>query len=312
VINASREVALGHLAAHAQTVRVVEAIRGAGASCLLLKGISHELWLYPDGGRPVSRDVDVLIEPGKLDLAREAVVALGMRPARDLLGPLRTELELRFVPTDGPGPPVELHPSFHFLGHLPAERRWAVLTAHKEQIEVGGVQIDIPSVAARVLLLALHVADHGRAGGWAIEDLRRALAVVPPDGWRRAAALASDLGATEPFSSGLRLLPTGARVADSFDLPQPDDPLLRLHSSSATVTTLRMLEYADQRALTGLARLLASELIPSSERMRAWYPFARRGRRGLVAAHVIRLARLGLTSPRLLANWRQARASTRH
>jgi hypothetical protein len=305
-------VALRHLAARAQTVRVVKAIRKAGASCLLLKGISHELWLYPDGGRRVSQDVDVLVEPGKLPLACEAVVALGMRPARDLVGPLRDQLELPFVPTEGGGPPVELHPSFHFLGHLPAQRWWTVLTADKEHIEVGGTRIDVPSVPARALLLALHVASHGRAGEWAIEDLRRALAVVPPDGWRRAAALARDLGVTEPLSSGLRLLPDGATVADSLELPEPDDPLLRLHSSSATVTTLRMLDYAEQRPLKGLARLLASELIPSSERMRTWYPSARRGRRGLVVAHMVRLARLGRTSPQLLANWRQARASTRH
>jgi Uncharacterised nucleotidyltransferase len=310
VSNTSREVALGHLALHAQTVRVVRAIRDAGAGCLLLKGIGHELWLYPDGARPISRDVDVLIEPGKLQRAREAVVRLGMQPSRDELGPLREEHELRFEPADGSRPFVELHNSFGFL-EAPPERRWALLTADGDQIEVGGEQIDVPSVPARALLLVLHVARHGRAGDWAIEDLRRALDVVSLDEWQRAAGLAGALGASAAFSSGLQLLPAGIELADALGLVEPEDPSLRLHRQSASRWALRMTEYAHEPAFPGLAHLLRAELIPPAQRMRTWYPLARRGWRGLVAAHVVRLGRFGLTSPWLLANWRQARAASR-
>jgi Uncharacterised nucleotidyltransferase len=310
VRNSTREVALGHLALHAQTVRVVRAIRDAGVGCLLLKGIGHELWLYPDGARPISRDVDVLIEPGALQRACEAVVELGMRPSRDQLGPLREEHELRFEPADGSRPFVELHRSFGFLD-APPERRWMLLTTDADQIEVAGEQIDVPSVPVRALLLVLHVARHGRGGDWAIEDLRRALDVVALDEWQRAAGLAGALGASAAFSSGLQLLPAGIELADVLGLVKPEDPALRLHQQSALGPALRMTEYAGEPALPGLARLLSAELIPPADRMRTWYPLARRGPRGLVAARVVRLARLGSASPRLLANWRQARAAAR-
>jgi hypothetical protein len=300
VSGADRDLALGHLAVHAQTVRVVCAIRDAGIDCVLLKGLGHELWLYPDRARPVSRDVDLLIEPSRLKLACETVLELGMAPAPDPVGPSPARWwHLRFLPVDGSRVPVELHGSFHFL-EAPAERSWAVLSSGRERIELGGAMIDVPSVPARALLLALHVAAHGHDGGWAIEDLRRALSVVAFDEWRLAASLAGALDASAAFSSGLRVLPTGVRIADELGVPNPE---------STARSTFRMLEYATQPPLSGLARLLGAEMIPSPDRMRTWYPLARRGRGGLVAAHAIRLARLGLMSPRLLASWREARGA---
>ncbi len=275
--DASRELALGHLAVQAQTVRAVKALRGAGVDCILLKGIGHELWLYGDGDRRASRDVDVLVGPMQFDLACETVLALGMRLERGQRLPAKPVPELRFMPTDRTGTPVELHRSFHFV-HAPAESCWALLSADREQIEVGGMQIDVPSVPVRCALLALHVAFHRDDGEWAIEDLRRALSAVPLDEWQRAADLADELGAWAAFSSGLRLLSDGAAVADALGLASPDDPELILYAQSATDRSVRMLRYAGPRSLTGLARLLGAELIPPADRMRIWYPLARRGR----------------------------------
>lgn len=302
VSEAGREVALGHLAVQAQTLRVVCAIRDAGIDCVLLKGLGHELWLYPDRARPVSRDVDLLIEPGRLKLASETVLKLGMTPTPD---PVAATPErwwhVRLLPMDGTRVPVELHQSFHFL-ESPVERSWALLTAGRDRIEVGGITIDVPAVPVRALMMALHVAAHGSAGQWAIEDLRRAFAVVALEEWRLAAGLAYELGASAAFSSGLRLLPEGAAIADGLCVPNP---------GSTPRATFRMLGYADQEPVAGLMRLLRAELVPSAHRMRTWYPLARRRRGGLVAAHAIRLARLGLESPRLLASWREARGAAR-
>jgi Uncharacterised nucleotidyltransferase len=310
VSNAGRELALGHLAVQAETIRAVSAIRDARIAYLLLKGIGLDLWLYPDAARPVSRDIDVLIAPEQFELACETVRALGTIVDGHQRGLRKPVPEVRFVPDARGGVPIELHRSFHFV-HAPVTRCWTLLTADKEQIEVAGTPIDVPSVPARACLLALHATYHGPAGEWAIEDLRRALGVVSIDDWRRAASLSCELGASAAFASGLRLLPAGAEVADTLELAPADDPALRLHARSANPPTFRMLGYATQRPLLGLARLLGAELIPSADRMRTWYPLARRGRGGLAAAHAARVGRLGLTTPRLLASWREARSAAR-
>lgn len=311
VSDAGREMAMRHLAVHAQTLRVIKALHDSRVDCVLLKGIGHERWLYPDEARPVSQDVDVLVEPNQFDRACATVSALGMRLDRDPRQPERHARELKFVPAHAGGVPVELHPSFHFL-NAPPERCWALLAAEREWIDLGGMRIAVPSVPARASLTALHAAFHGRAGRWTIEDLRRALLVVSLEDWRRAACLARDLGAPTAFASGLRLLPAGAEIADALGIAKPDDPTLVLHGQSAAEPAFRMLEYVGDSPVPGLVRLLGVELIPPPDLMRTWYPIARRGRRGLLAAHVARLLRLGLISPRLLSNWRQARAAARH
>lgn len=309
--DAGRELVLARLAQHAQTARLVRALRKADVDCLLLKGISHELWLYPDGARPPSRDIDVLIAPSRLEEACEALLALGMREARDSLGPRRHGLELRYLSPDVLGVPVELHQSFHFVG-APDAVCWAVLAAGRDQMELGGVPIDIPSLPARAALVALHAASHGVAGEWVIEDLRRAIRAVSLGDWQLAANVADELDAVAAFSSGLRIIPAGAPVADSLGLGGRDDPMLRLHAQSAPDPSIRMLDYTGRSSLAGLARMLGNELVPPVDQMRTWYPIARRGRRGLAAAHAARLARLAWISPELVSSWRQAREVARH
>ena len=303
---AARYLALRHLATQVQAVKSVEALRGAGVACLLLKGISHERWLYPNGDRPVSRDVDLLVAPSQLTLSSEAMARLGMELDGDPLGPRWHPLGIKFVPRAWPGVPVELHGSFRFLT-APADRCWALLSAGSEYIEVGQTRIDVPSVPARALLLSLHVVTHGRAGAWVIEDFTRALGLLPLDAWRMSATLADELGASEAFSAGLRVLPAGAEIADALGLPEPDDPALLLSLQSASIPARRMVDYAHGNPLTALARLLKSQLIPAPDQMRTWYPTARRGRRGLAVAHAARLWRLARETPQLVADWRQAR-----
>lgn len=286
------------------------ALRGAGIDCLLLKGIGYELWLYPDGGRPLSRDVDLLVGPTQLSAAGAVVAQLGMRVHRHPLGPPMDGAHLRFVPSDRAGMPVELHTTFHFLT-ASEERCWTVLSTDRDWIEVGATRIDVPAVPVRALLLALHVTAHGRAGTWAIEDLRRAIGLLPLDDWRQAAALAKQLGASTAFSAGLRVLPAGAEIADMLGLAKPDDPALLLSLQSASLPAYRMLRYAGGFPVSAFARLLGSQLFPPSDQMRTWYPIARRGRRGLVTAHAARLVRLALQTSQLVADWHQAREVVR-
>jgi hypothetical protein len=231
---------------------------------------------------------------------------LGLSLDRDPLGPPVDRTHLVFMPDGWSGVPVELHTTFHFLS-ASRERCWTVLSTDRDSIEVGGARIDVPAVPVRALLLALHVTAHGRAGTWATEDLRRALSVLTLDDWRKAAELARDLGASDAFSVGLRVVPAGAGTADELGLGKPDDPSLRLSVRSGSNRAFRMLDYAGLTPLAAVAGLLRSQVIPPSAQMRAWYPIARRGRRGLVVAHAARLGRLTAELPRLIAEWRQAR-----
>jgi hypothetical protein len=309
-VTGTHHMAIRHVISRAHTVRTVTSLRGAGVDCLLLKGVSHEDWLFPDGKRPLSRDVDLLVAPNRLQAAWQVLEQLGMSPDRDPVGPLRDKAELRFVSAERTHVPVELHTTFHFAT-VSRERCWQVLSADRDSIALAGVRIDVPGVPARALLLASHVVAHGVPGEWVVEDLRRALGLLTIDDWRHAAALGRELGASRAFSLGLRVLPAGRDIAEGLGLPDPDDPTLQFRLRRGYAPTLKMVGYAHGTQVGSLARLLNAELIPRSEQMRTWYPLARQGRRGLVAAHVARLARLAGHAPALVADWRRARDAAR-
>jgi hypothetical protein len=87
---------------------VLAAFEQAGVAAVLLKGAALALTVYPDrGGRPFG-DVDVLVQPDSVEVARSILSDLGWRPARRV-GGLPQAVRHGFDFRRGDGGAVDLH-----------------------------------------------------------------------------------------------------------------------------------------------------------------------------------------------------------
>jgi hypothetical protein len=277
------------LAVDAVTAEVVTALDAAGVESLLLKGPSIARWLYRDPADRPYVDSDLLVEPVRLGAAQEVLRRRGFRPE---FGPLpHVGMESapsypwrrgRFV--------VDLHETLPGATADP-ERTWSVLRAGRAKQPVGRREVAVLGEPARLVHIALHAAHHGPRVPQPLEDLRRALELVHRDRWHEAVALATAMGASEPFVAGIAMLPqgraVGARLGLVDDLAAVGELEWRRTPVAAGIMRLE--------AAPGLAAKLATlrdELFPSPEFMRWWNPLARRSRRGLAAAYAWRWAYL--------------------
>ena len=132
---------------------------------------------------------------------------------------------------------VDLHHTIQGV-EADAERVWSVLSGMTELQEVGALEVESLSEPARALHVALHATQHGRAWDVPMEDLRRAIEVLPFETWEKAAAVAAELEATAAFATGLRLHPAGRLVAERLGLPAKGTVGTLLRSQSAPHLTL--------------------------------------------------------------------------
>jgi hypothetical protein len=210
------------------TAEVVTALGCAGVGSVLLKGAAVAQWLYPEGGRSYG-DTDLLVDPARFPAAAAVLGQLGFRPLRRLRSPAQVFYRPR---DDGEAPDaVDLHRTLH-LARVAPETVWATLTADTMEMTVGGTKVAAPGLPGRAFHVALHAAQHGFAYAKGMEDLRRALAVVPLDGWRQAADLARRLGAEDCLAAGLRLLPEGRAVAADLGLTEDVRLVVRMRCRS--------------------------------------------------------------------------------
>jgi hypothetical protein len=196
---------------------------------------------------------------------------------------------------------VDIHRTF-FGAAAPPEDVWRVLRRDAVTIRVAGEDLAAPSLPARALLVALHAAQHGPEVPHPIEDLRRAVARADDETWRAAARLAEAIEVAHTMAEGLRLIPAGAKLAARLALVDP-----ALLEASATPLVLGIERLASRRGARAKTRLLARELAPSPDFLRWSVPLARRGRRGLLAAYLLRPLWLAWHAPRSLLAWRRAR-----
>jgi hypothetical protein len=209
------------------TGEIVSALQSSGVPTILLKGPSFRHWLYDNLGERWYADIDLLVRVE--DVARAGAVLrrfgfehdrwAGMKDAR----PSHAEVWSRMARTQE----VDLH---HTIDGVmsPPSRLWDVLTSLTTVMDIGGVDVQILSVAARCMHSALHAAEHGVQHPVVIEDLRRALRRAPVDVWADAGRIARDVEAGGAFAAGLRILPEGERVLEDigWDLPPSVDALL--------------------------------------------------------------------------------------
>ena len=284
VVAAAKGMALDQV-----TAKVVQALEAVGIPSLLLKGRSFADWLYPDGGRSYG-DVDLLVPPSQARAAEDVLVALGFRP---MLGKPRTVAPARAfgLATAGQTAVVDLHRT---LKHVPAppERVWEVLSRDATHTTIAGAPIAHLGTAGRAFHVALHAVQHGPTELKPIEDLRRAVAVVPMAQWRETAELAAELGAEDCLAEGLRLAPEGVAVADQLGLTEPVRAAVRLTSTSADGGAVVLQRLADAGSLRERIALVHDVVVPPPAMMRIVSPLARRGAVGLGLAYAARPLRL--------------------
>jgi Uncharacterised nucleotidyltransferase len=295
----------------AVTAEVVGALREDRVDSILLRGPAIARWLYDDETSRGYVDVDLLVPHADLARAEAVLSGLGFSDltVEGVLADDRpTHAHTWARRRDGAA--VDLHYTVLGVGVEP-NRAWALLSGETETLSVTGTTLGILSTPARVVVVTLHAAQHGVAVGKPLDDLARALELLPDRVWADAAVLATRLEATPAFATGLRLLPAGEAIASRLGLPVTRSVETTLRASTPPPTALGFDWLARTPGLKSKARLLARKVAPDAAFMRAWSPLARRGRAGLIGAYAWRLLWLARhAGPGFLA-WRRARKAAR-
>jgi len=284
------------------TASVVNAWRAEGIESILIKGPTVAEWLYRDDRVRPYGDSDLLVRPTDNAAAQAVLGDLGFT-RHEILGaePSKHTTTWR---RERDGAEVDLHHAL-FGSWVPPERQWELLRGgYTEPMQVGGTTVLAPTTPARALLVALHAAQHREhAVEKPVEDLRRAIAVGDREMWEQAASLADDLDAVRHFADGLALDPDGAELA------------LTLHGAGAYLRAPAFARsgvvWLERIAGAGSgrtrARVLCDAVFPAPNALRRWMPLARRGRRGLAAAYVVRNVGIVLNAVPVAIAWLRAR-----
>jgi len=201
---------------------------------------------------------------------------------------------------------VDLHTTI--LGvRVPGGDAWAILAAQTDTVSVVGLEVETLSEPARALMLALHAAQHGARSASTLEDLRRAIDLLPPAVWIESASLAARLDATASFAAGLRLLPAGQDLARRLEVPDESPVDVALRATTPPPMALGFEWLSQTQGLRNRGALIARKVFPSARFMRAWSPLAARGPLGLVLAYAWRPLWLLWHTPNALKAWAAAR-----
>jgi hypothetical protein len=287
------EATAWNLLLEAAAGEVVEELGRADHRCLLIKGVTIGRGLYPDEPREYS-DVDVLVDPASFEACERTLARLGFE---------RLALEHAFArgrPTHAStwirgSVPVDLHRTVVGLGVPPAEA-WNALSGNAETWVVGSREVKVPSVPARALILALHLAQHGPDFARTRDDLQRAVKLLPEVEWTATAALARRLDALTPLAAGLAAVQGGPELCERHGLRTSG--ATQVEGSPAYHIAQGLIWLSELSGARARAGYVARKLFPAPALMHMRVEWSRSGSGALVAAYVLRLARLALHAPR--------------
>jgi hypothetical protein len=294
----------------AVTAEVVGALDAAGVRPLLLKGPVHASLLYGEDEARSYIDADLLVAPHQLGAAERCLARLGFAQALGDADVPGSEVAGDTWRRPGGDPAVDLHRTLPGVRASPADL-WAAVSDATRWTRVGGRDVEIPSVPACALVVALHAAHHGTTVAHPLEDLRRAVDLLDRETWAAAARLAARVDALDELAGGLTLDADGAHLARELSLPSrlPLELELRRGSPPPGVTALEAL--ASTPGVAARLRLVARKIVPSRRFMHYWFPRARRGRGWLVLGYLWRPAWLAWRAGPALAAWLRARGRMR-
>ena len=200
------------------TTEACSRLREAGVQTLLLKGPAIADWLYDRGEGRLYGDTDLLVSPIELERAAEVLRELGFKPVRDerVLAPF-AEPHAVVLSRESDGAEIDLHYRIPGIQQDPVSV-WAHLYERRERLQLKGGSVDVLSIEARTMHVALH-AVQDPFGEQPAADLARSLNRLSLEDWHAATHLAHRVHAIEPFSAALRKSTDGARLADTLRLP---------------------------------------------------------------------------------------------
>ena len=293
-----------------EAARAVKQLRVEGVPSILLKGRTIATWLYDDDEIRPYVDVDLFVPPARFDTAIEVLARLGYRPR--LVGADPSELGRKELDLIGPAEVcIDLHHGL--LGAAaPSEQVWELLQQHTVRLSLGaGQEVTALDVPARAMHLALHVAQNGPVDVKAVVDLERGLARVGRSDWERAAGLADEIGATEAFAAGLRLVPAGEVLAEELALTRRMSVELALRVRSAPQDALFFERLSEASGVRGKAALVARKVVPTSASLRANSKVASRGPMGLLLARMSHPLSLAIRLGPAFVAWYRTRQAVR-
>src|SRR5205823_4025523 len=125
---------------------------------LLLKGPAITSLLYPADSTRSYQDADLLVAPPEYETAERCLARLGFQKTLDDSDVPGSEVAGH--PWQRGGDVVDLHWTLAEVGVGP-EQVWEALQDGRRILRVNAVEVDIPGVAARALIVALHAAPPG-------------------------------------------------------------------------------------------------------------------------------------------------------
>lgn len=282
-------------------------LSAAGVRCLVLRGPALAALLYEDPAQRPYRDVDLLVDPDQLPVAEVAFVQSGFTES-----PLEAAL-----PEGRPkhahtwraqsGGTVDLHRTLIGI-EAPPSAAWGVMSRDTDTIALHGIHAEVPSVASRALIVALHAAHHVDQPSQALTDLERALERLPPLVWAEARRLADELDAVDAFGAGLSLTRRGCEQLQTLGL---DPTAGRVRGEAEGERPFHVAQaiawFAGIPGVRAKARFLRHRLVPSARTMRRRSRLARRGPAGLVLAYLLRWLDAARHLPSAVAALRRSR-----
>jgi Uncharacterised nucleotidyltransferase len=250
-----------------------------GVEALLLKGPVLARRLYAEGETRSYWDIDLLVSPRDLAVAREGLINLGYTKGEEVfgiddVGVLHGEVWARQAEKKGGPLCIDLHWRLSRC-EASGEVIWEALARGHGSIELHGREVAVPADEGLALHLAIHAAQRGPDDPKAIADLRRGIERWPVEVWRSAAGLAREVEGEAPFAAGLRLLPQGAELAHRLNLPPtPELDYEIRHLGSRPRGTFHLEAWVQARGLRERLSVLRRALFPTQQWIRFQYRWA--------------------------------------
>ena len=299
------------LAIDAATVEAAGSLRAAGIDFVLLKGPALLTLLYEPGEERSYDDADLLVAEGERGAAIAALGELGFEPR--FADPRSREVTPHEIQLVRPGRTagssraelIEVHTGFD--GVADPDALWRSLLVDRGSVELFGTEIEVPSVAARLALVAIHAGAHGEDHLRSRRDVQRAIERFDLRDWSAAWELARRWGAQDLFVVGARLADGGAGMLASVGVEHTPSTGARMRGSGMPRAQRSLEQLARTDGLLPRIALVLRKAFPAPEVMRSWKPIARRGPLGLALAYLWRPAWLAGRLAEASLAWARAR-----
>ncbi|MGH2842056.1 MAG: nucleotidyltransferase family protein [Solirubrobacteraceae bacterium] len=303
---------MSNLVIDAAAAEVVRALAAAGTPSVILKGAALADW-YPQDLLRTYVDADVWIPPEAQATASAILSGLRFEHLAEQLDPaalpawFENHATTWFRSSDGSK--IDLHRKLQGI-HKAPQAVWARLWPETEMFELADREARRLCTPARALYVTLHAAGHGADDTSAQRHLHAALRAASLESWKRAAGLARELDATDMFSTGLRLLPAGASLADELGLPAVSSVEAALYTITAPPVAFGLQQFARARGAERL-RVLVRKFFPPPSFIRHWWAPAARGPLMLAVGYAYRPLWILRNAPAGWRAWRAARGRVR-